>query len=123
MCSYFTNVTYNDEETLETKERLLRYFDAIIPALPSDPEKAPPHIRYFVDIVQRLQRMTPADLGSRSIITGDPEQCLGVLKECEEAGISEVILYFNFGALAHEESLKAMDRVAEHLLPHFEPAF
>ncbi len=66
--------------------------------------------------------MTPDDLGTRSIITGDPEHCLGVLKECEEAGISEVILYFNFGGLDHEPTMKSMDRVAERLLPHFESA-
>ena len=120
MCSYFTNVTYNADETLKTKERLLKYFHAIMPAFPSDRETAPPHIRYFVDIVERLTAMTTDDLGTRSIITGDPEHCLGVLKECEDAGISEVILYFNFGGLAHEPTMKAMDRAAKHLLPYFE---
>ena len=43
-----------------------------------------------------------------------------MLKECEEAGISEVILYFNFGGLDHTATMKSMDRTAEHLLPHFE---
>ncbi len=119
MCSYFTNVTFNEAETLKTKERLLKYFSAILPAFPQDPETTPPHIRYFIDIAQRLKTMTTDDLGSRSIITGDPEQCLGVLKECEEAGISEVIMYFNFGGLGHRETMEAMDRVAQHLLPQF----
>lgn len=120
MCSYFVNVTYDDAETLSTKERLLKYFDAITPALPSDRETAPPHIRYFVDIVERLRAMSPADLGERSIITGSPEHCVEVLKDCEEAGIAEVILYFNFGGLGHQETMKSMDRAAEHLLPHFD---
>ena len=121
MCSYFTNVTYNASETLRTKERLLKYFNGILPAFPSDPASTPPHIRYFNDIVQRLQTMTPEDLGDKSIITGDPEHCLEVLKECKQAGISEVIMYFNFGGLDHGETIKSMDRVAKHLLPHFEP--
>ena len=83
------------------------------------PDTAPPYIRYFIDIANRLKNMTPADLGDRSIITGDPEQCLGVLKECEAAGITEVIMYFNFGGLGHKETMEAMDRAAQHLLPHF----
>ena len=119
MCSYFTNVTFNEAETLETKERLLKYFSAILPAFPTDPDATPPHIRYFIDIANRLKNMTPGDLGDRSIITGDPEHCLDVLKECEEAGITEVIMYFNFGGLDHKETMEAMDRAAQHLLPHF----
>lgn len=120
MCSYFTNVTFNEAEALETKERLLKYFSAILPAFPSDPATTPPHISYFVDIANRLKTMKPEDLGDRSLITGDPEHCLSVLKECEEAGIAEVIMYFNFGGLGHKESMESMDRAALHLLPHFE---
>ena len=64
--------------------------------------------------------MSPADLGERSIITGSPDHCVEVLKDCEEDGIAEVILYFNFGGLGHQETMKSMDRAAEHLLPHFD---
>ena len=45
----FTNVTYDADETRKTKDRLLQYCHAIMPALPSDRETAPPHNRYFVD--------------------------------------------------------------------------
>ena len=120
MCSYFVNVTDNDADTLATKNRLLKYFHAILPAFPDDRETAPPHIRYFVDIVDRLKAMTPEDLGARSVMTGDPEHCMDVLRDCHEAGIEEVILYFGFGGLDHQETLKSMDRVAEHLLPQVE---
>ena len=119
MCSYFTNVTYNPEETLETKERLLKYFHGILPAVPTVRETTPPHIRYFVDISERLMNLETTDLGERSVITGSPEDCLKVLKDCEEAGIAEVILYFNFGGLGHIETREAMERAAKHLLPHF----
>ena len=120
MCSYFVNVTYDEPETLKTKERLLRYFHGILPAFPSDRAAAPAHIRYFVDIVERMQTMTTDDLGDRSIITGSPENCLKVLKDCEEAGIKEVILYFGFGGCGHTDPLRSMDRVAKELSPHFE---
>ena len=53
--------------------------------------------------------MSPSDLGERSIITGDPENCRRILKDCEDAGIQEVILYFNFGGLGHSDTIEAME--------------
>ena len=43
--------------------------------------------------------MKADQVSDRSIVTGDVEHCIEVLKRCEEGGISEVILYFNFGEL------------------------
>ncbi|MCL6593615.1 MAG: LLM class flavin-dependent oxidoreductase [Alicyclobacillus sp.] len=119
-CSYFVHVSHNKWELEETARRMLKYFHGILPAFPSDPEKAPPHIRYFVDIVHRLQNMRTEDLSERSIINGDAEHCIRVLKEVEAAGIDEVILYFNFGGLPHRETLRAMERFAKEVLPHFQ---
>ena len=45
--------------------------------------------------------------------------CVEVLKRCEEGGISEVILYFNFGELGHRDTLQAMERFAREVMPHF----
>ena len=120
MCSYFVNVTYDRQETIKTKERLLHYFNGILPAFPADRATAPAHIRYFVDIVERMQTMTTEDLGDRSIITGSPEDCIMVLKDCEAAGIEEVILYFGFGGWGHAETMGSMERVAKELSPHFD---
>ena len=63
--------------------------------------------------------MKPEELGERSIVTGDPEACIATLRKCEEAGIEEVILYFNFGGLNHQETLKSMERFARDVMPHF----
>ena len=63
--------------------------------------------------------MTVGDLGDRSIVTGDVEHCVQILKGCEEGGIDEVILYFNFGRLSHADTLKAMERFAKEVMPHF----
>jgi len=87
--------------------------------LPGDRSTAPPHIAYFVDIVERLKAMQPSQLGDRSIVTGDVEHCIEVLKRCEEGGLSEVILYFNFGELSHRDTLAAMERFAKEVMPHF----
>jgi alkanesulfonate monooxygenase SsuD/methylene tetrahydromethanopterin reductase-like flavin-dependent oxidoreductase (luciferase family) len=119
MCSYFNFVAHSHDEEDRARERLLAYLHGIVPAFPSDRAKAPPHIAYFVDIVERLMALKPSDLGERSIVTGDAERCIQILKGCEEAGISEVILYFNFGGLGHQETLQAMERFATEVMPHF----
>lgn len=119
MCSYFTSVAHSPEEEERAKERLLYYLQAVAPAFPGDPSKAPPHIAYFGEIVARIKAMKPSDLGERSIVTGDSDRCLTTLKKCEEGGIDEVILYFNFGRLGHGDTLRAMERFAKEVMPHF----
>jgi alkanesulfonate monooxygenase SsuD/methylene tetrahydromethanopterin reductase-like flavin-dependent oxidoreductase (luciferase family) len=119
MCSYFVSVSGSREETDRARVRLLHYLHSILPVFPSDRRTAPPHIAYFVDIVERLKAMKPDQVSDRSIVTGDVEHCIEVLKRCEEGGISEVILYFNFGELGHRDTLAAMERFAREVMPHF----
>jgi len=119
MCSYFLSVAHSPAEADRARERLLHYLHSILPVLPGDRSTAPPHIAYFVDIVERLKAMKPSQLGDRSIVTGDVEHCIEVLKRCEEGGLSEVILYFNFGELSHRDTLAAMERFAREVMPHF----
>ncbi|MEA2638784.1 MAG: hypothetical protein QOF51_178 [Chloroflexota bacterium] len=122
MCSYFTMVAHSREEEEQTRERLLTYLHSFLPAIPQDRSKVPPHIAYFVDIAETLMKLKPSDLGERSIVTGDPERCIEILKKCEEGGISEVILYFNFGAYGHLDTLRSMERFAKEIMPHFAEA-
>ena len=122
MCSYFFCLADSAVETVMAKERLLYYLHAILPAFPDDRRTAPPHIAYFVDIVERLKAMTPQEVGERSIVTGDLEQCLATLKQVEEAGIEEVILYFNFGGYSHTDTMRMMERFATEVMPHFAAA-
>lgn len=119
MCSYFVDVAHSDAEADRARERVLYYLRSVAPVLPSDRSTAPPHIAYFVDIVERVRAMQPHQMGDRSIITGDAEHCIEVLKRCEAGGLDEVILYFNFGALPHVDTLKAMERFAKEVMPHF----
>lgn len=119
-CSFFLNVVETKEEEIATKERMLKYFTGLVPAFPGDPETAPPHIRYFVDIVEKLKTMQVDDLSENSIIVGDAEYVTEKLKEIEETGIEEVIIYFDFGGLSHKETLAAMERFSTQVMPHFE---
>jgi alkanesulfonate monooxygenase SsuD/methylene tetrahydromethanopterin reductase-like flavin-dependent oxidoreductase (luciferase family) len=119
MCSYFTSVAHDQAEADRARERLLYYLNGVAPAFPGDRKNVPPHIAYFVDIVEKIHSMKPQDLGDRSIVTGDAEHCVEILKQCEAGGIDEVIMYFNFGGLGHVETLKSMERVAKEVMPHF----
>jgi alkanesulfonate monooxygenase SsuD/methylene tetrahydromethanopterin reductase-like flavin-dependent oxidoreductase (luciferase family) len=119
MCSYFFCLADSAAEELSAKQRLLHYLHSILPAFPDNRRTAPPHIAYFVDIVESLKAMTPEQFGERSIVTGDVEQCVTTLKKVEAAGIEEVILYFNFGGYSHAETRRMMERFARQVMPHF----
>jgi len=119
MCSYFVCLADTPEEERRARERLLLYLQAISPAFPSDRSKAPPHIAYFADIVERIHAMKPDDLGERSIVTGTREHVIDHLRRVEAAGIEEVICYFSYGALPHADVLRQMERFSTDVLPAF----
>jgi hypothetical protein len=104
---------------LSAKQRLQHYLHSVLPAFPDNRRTAPPHIAYFVDLVERLKTMTPEQFGARSIVTGNVEQCVATLKQVEAAGIEEVILYFNFGGYSHADTRRMMERFAREVMPHF----
>ena len=120
ICSYFLNVTESEEETEKTKERMLQYFRGLVPAFPDDISTAPPNIQSFAKIVERLKTVGTEDLGEESIIVGDADYVVEALKRVEASGIEEVIIYFDFGVISHEETLKSMERFAKYVMPHFE---
>jgi alkanesulfonate monooxygenase SsuD/methylene tetrahydromethanopterin reductase-like flavin-dependent oxidoreductase (luciferase family) len=119
MCSYFTCIADTPEEKRAAQERLLYYLTNFLPAVPQDPASTPPHIRYFVDIAERVKRMQPGDLGERSIVTGTLAEVIEQFEAVEAAGIEEVICYFNFGLLSHADTVRQMERVAREVMPHF----
>ncbi len=80
------------------RARQIRYYkECVIPAFPGDPKTAPPSYRYFIDMVDRLQKVKPEDLTENSVLIGSPARITDTLKKVEAAGFDEVILYFNVG--------------------------
>ncbi len=118
-CSYFIHIAQTSEEERYGRQALIDYFGAILPSFPSDPAKAPPNLRYFIDIVARLQQATPAGLDGKSILVGSPEKITAELKSVEASGISEVILYFNYGRKPHAMVKEQMRRFAREIAPAF----
>jgi alkanesulfonate monooxygenase SsuD/methylene tetrahydromethanopterin reductase-like flavin-dependent oxidoreductase (luciferase family) len=120
MCSYFIHIADTQKEDDYGRTSLLRYFqEALKGAFPSDPKKTPPHYSYFIDIVQKLDNMKAGDLGSKSVLLGPPQKIIDELKAIEASGISEVILYFNYGLKPDALVREQMHRFMEEIAPHF----
>ena len=121
MCSYFVHIADTPEEDAYAREALVRYFqDALVAAFPGDPKNAPPTYKYFVEIVEILRNMKPEDLTSKSVLVGPAAKVIEDLKAVEAAGISEVILYFNYGLKSHGMVKEQMQRFMEEVAPAFE---
>jgi alkanesulfonate monooxygenase SsuD/methylene tetrahydromethanopterin reductase-like flavin-dependent oxidoreductase (luciferase family) len=123
MCSYFTHIADSREQEAAARARTIRYYrECVIPSLPGDPKTAPPSYRYFVDMVDRLQKVKPEDLTENSVLLGSAAQIVETLKKVETAGFEEVILYFNVGLKPHAQVKEEMDRFMREVAPAFEGA-
>jgi hypothetical protein len=94
----------------------------VIPAFPGDPKTAPPSYRYFIDMVERLQKVRPEDLTENSVLLGSAARMTEVLKKVEAAGFDEVILYFNVGLKPHNQVKDEMARFMTEVAPAFADA-
>jgi len=121
MCSYFTHFADNKAEEDAARARQIRYYkECVIAAFPGDPAKAPPSYRYFISMVERLQKVQPEDLTENSVLLGTPAQTTETLKKVEAAGFDEVILYFNVGLKPHTQVKEEMARFMAEVAPAFE---
>ena len=121
MSSYFIHFYDDSVGEAAQRDRQIRYYkECVIPAFPGDPATAPPSYRYFVDMVARLQQVTPAQLTENSVLLGNAESITETLKKVEAAGVSEVILYFNVGLKPHSQVLEEMDRFMREVAPNFD---
>ena len=111
MCSYFVHFADTPAEVAAARARQIRYYkECVIAAFPGDPKTAPPSYRYFIEIVDRLHKVRPQDLGENSVLLGSPAQIADTLKKVEAAGFDEVILYFNVGLKPHNQVKDEMAR-------------
>ncbi|MCW5730460.1 MAG: LLM class flavin-dependent oxidoreductase [Alphaproteobacteria bacterium] len=120
MCSYFIHIADTPEEEAFGRAALIRYFqDALIAAFPSDTKTVPPTYRYFLEIVDILRNMKPESLTAKSVLVGNPRKIIDDLKQVEAAGISEVILYFNYGLKPDPMVRDQMSRFMAEIAPAF----
>jgi alkanesulfonate monooxygenase SsuD/methylene tetrahydromethanopterin reductase-like flavin-dependent oxidoreductase (luciferase family) len=120
MCSYFLHFADTPGEEAAARARQIRYYkECVIAAFPGDPKTAPPSYRYFIDIVDRLHKVRPQDLGENSVLIGSPAQIVDTLKKVEAAGVAEVILYANVGLKPHAQVKDEMARFMAEVAPAF----
>jgi len=120
MCSYFTHFADTKAQEDAQRARQIRYYkECAIPALPADPRTAPPSYRYFVDMVERLNKVKPEDLTENSVLLGSSARIMDTLKKVEAAGFEEVILYFNVGLKPHAQVKDEMARFMAEVAPAF----
>jgi hypothetical protein len=120
MCSYFTHFADNKAQEDAQRARQIRYYrECVIPALPGDPKTAPPSYRYFVDMVERLNKVKPEDLTENSVLIGSSARITEILKKVEAAGFNEVILYSNVGLKPHGQVKDEMARFMAEVAPAF----
>ncbi len=121
MCSYFTHFADNPQQEAAQRARQIRYYkECVIPAFPGDPKTAPPSYRYFIGMVERLQKIKAEDLTENSVLIGSAASMTETLKKVEAAGFEEVILYFNVGLKPHNQVKEEMDRFMREVAPNFE---
>ncbi len=119
-CSYFIHIADDAESDRYGRETLVSYFkDALISAFPSNPETVPPTLRYFLEIVKILGDMRAETLSNKSVLIGTPEKIIDDLRGIEASGISEVILYFNYGRKPHTLVKEQMQRFMTEIAPAF----
>jgi len=73
-------------------------------------------------MVDRLGKVTPADLTENSVLLGSAQQITDTLKKVEAAGFDEVILYFNVGLKPHAQVKDEMARFMTEVAPAFKRA-
>jgi alkanesulfonate monooxygenase SsuD/methylene tetrahydromethanopterin reductase-like flavin-dependent oxidoreductase (luciferase family) len=123
MCSYFVHICDSAEDEAYGRQALIRYFqDALLAAFPSDMAKTPPSYRYFIEIVDILKNLKPESLTAKSVLIGSPAKIIDDLKTVEASGISEVILYFNYGLKPHTMVKDQMQRFMSEIAPSFDGA-
>jgi len=121
MCSYFIHFADDETSQAAARNRMIRYYkECVIPALPHDPTNIPPSYKYFIDMVNKLEKVKPEDLQENSVLIGTPQHIIDTLKNVEAAGVKEVILYFNVGQKPHQQVKDEMARFMEEVAPAFE---
>jgi hypothetical protein len=117
----FLHLADNDAQEQAARARQIRYYrECALPALPGDPATAPPSYRYFITMVERLQKVEPEDLTENSVLLGSPAHIADVLKKVEATGFEEVIPYFNLGLKPHTQVKDDMARFMEQVAPAFQ---
>jgi alkanesulfonate monooxygenase SsuD/methylene tetrahydromethanopterin reductase-like flavin-dependent oxidoreductase (luciferase family) len=120
VCSYFIHISDTTAEEEQGRDYLIRYFrESGMRAQGSRPAKMPPSMAYMDKVHGWLSNFDRRELDDTSILLGPPERIIESLKKAEDAGIDEVVLYFNVGMKPHKVVMEQMDRFMKDVAPAF----
>jgi alkanesulfonate monooxygenase SsuD/methylene tetrahydromethanopterin reductase-like flavin-dependent oxidoreductase (luciferase family) len=75
----------------------------------------------FAKIGQFLATATIDQLDALSIF-GDPARCLEKVKKYHDAGVTHLLLMFDWGAMPQKTIFHSMELFAKYVMPHFQAA-
>ncbi len=75
----------------------------------------------FAKIGQFLATATIDQLDALSIF-GDPARCLEKVRKYHDAGVTHLLLMFDWGAMPQKTIFHAMELFAKYVMPHFQAA-
>ena len=120
-CSYFIHIGDRVEDEAAGREMLIDYLTLSgLRSTKTMGAKLPPTMEYYKKIGQALTDITADDLGPHSILLGPPQRIIDTLKEVEDIGIEEVMLYFNYGRKPDAMVREQMDRFMTEVAPAFD---
>lgn len=120
VCSYFIHISDTAAEEEMGRDWLIRYFrDSGMRPKGAAPAKMPPSMEYMNKVHGWLQTFDRYELNDTSIVLGPPKRIVESLKRAEDAGIDEVVLYFNVGMKPHKIVMEQMDRFMSEIAPAF----
>ena len=120
MCSYFIHIGDGEAEAYG-RDRQISYFkECCLPAFAKNKEDLPPTMQYFLKIVDILDNMEASDLTDKSILMGSPQEITDTLGKIHDAGMEEVILYFNVGNKPDDLVKEQMHQFMEEIAPNFD---
>jgi alkanesulfonate monooxygenase SsuD/methylene tetrahydromethanopterin reductase-like flavin-dependent oxidoreductase (luciferase family) len=99
---------------------IIRYFRTV--PIPPLPEGTPltDLTRKYEELRQWNQTVTYEQLLEQNVVLfGDPARCREKIRVIQDAGITTVLRFMNFGGLAHEQVRASMRLFVEEVMPHF----
>jgi natural product biosynthesis luciferase-like monooxygenase protein len=118
---YYTHVGRSAAQTREATEKsILRYFRTV--PIPPPPEGTPltALTRKYEELRRWNATVTYEQLLEQNVVLfGDPARCREKIRVMQEAGITSLLCFMNFGGLAHGHVRESMRLFAEEVMPAF----
>ncbi len=118
---YYTHVGKSATQVRETTEQYITRYFRTVPIPPLPPGKSLTELtRKYEELRKWNQTVTYEQLLEQNVaLFGDPARCREKIRVMQEAGITYLLCFMNFGGLAHEKVRESMKLFAQEVMPSF----